>query len=60
MHLRLYGLLLRLLQGKDQRMSRALVLTLGVLALLPSVGWAQEQEKSGQSVKDKLRSTLPP
>ncbi|WP_394794996.1 hypothetical protein [Armatimonas sp.] len=41
-------------------MSRALVLTLGVLALLPSVGWAQEQEKSGQSVKDKLRSTLPP
>ncbi|WP_395139540.1 hypothetical protein [Armatimonas sp.] len=44
-------------------MSRALVLTvlpLSLMALLSSAGWAQEQEKSGQSVKDKLRSTLPP
>nr|WP_309694345.1 hypothetical protein [Armatimonas sp.] len=42
-------------------MSRALVLTLGLLALLSSAGLpAHAQEKSVQSVKDKLRSTLPP
>ncbi len=33
-------------------------LVLGCVALLPGMVGAQEQ--SGQSVKDKLRSTLPP
>jgi hypothetical protein len=46
---------LLLLYGKDQRMSCAFVLTLGLLTLLSGAGWAQEQDK-----KDKLHSTLPP